>query len=94
MRLIVQSAKPPSAPAFMRGLAKLPILGNFDWGSPNILPPASFHSATPLASAGGKGCGAHFKQSDKLKFAFENRKMFFSFSRIWYIMIEYTAIPI
>jgi hypothetical protein len=39
-----------------------------DWGSPNILPPASFHSATPLASAGGKGCGAHFKQSDKLKF--------------------------
>jgi len=31
---------------------------------------------------------------DKLKFAFENRKMFFSFSRIWYIMIKYTAIPI
>ena len=27
-----------------------------DWGSPNILPPASFHSATPLASAGGKRC--------------------------------------
>ena len=40
-----------------------------DWGSPNILPPASFHSATPLASAGGKGCGAYFKQCDKLKFA-------------------------
>ena len=62
------AATPPSAPAFMRGLAKLPILGNFDWGSPNILPPASFHSATPRASAGGKGCGVHFKQSDKLKF--------------------------
>jgi hypothetical protein len=41
-----------------------------DWGSPNILPPASFHSATPLASAGGKGYGAHFKQSEKLKFVF------------------------
>ena len=27
-----------------------------DWGSPNILPLASFHSATPLASVGGKGC--------------------------------------
>ena len=38
-----------------------------DWGSPNILPPASFHSATPLASAGGKGCGAHFKHIAKLK---------------------------
>ena len=25
-----------------------------DWGSPNILPPASFHSATPLINAGGK----------------------------------------
>ena len=42
------------APALARGLAKLPISGNFDWGSPNILPPAL--RATPLINAGGKGC--------------------------------------
>ena len=46
------AATPPSAPALARGLAKLPNLGNFDWGSPNILPPAL--RATPLINAGGK----------------------------------------